>query len=171
MYKRMCCIALVLLCWASPAMAQQNDGELDQGNLLFLSSSSIAMPFLSSFTVASTAISWREDSLRDEIKRLKTIVRIQQFLEHNERQVQMSLALGGGSGLHEVVNLIDSRVPFSPALGKQLRKNRQALRLILKQPKGFDRAAGVYDVFHRVMKAHRKPLFVFQPTFKKEVKR
>lgn len=96
---------------------------------------------------------------------------IQQFLEHNERQVQMSLALGGGAGLQEVVNLIDSRVPFSPKLGKQLRKNRRALRLILKQPKGFDRAAGVYDVFHRVMKAHRKPIVLLPQMFKKEVQR
>ena len=141
---------LVMLCWASPAMAQRDAQSFEENPLGWIILISTA-PTSTTFGGASLAIKWRESDLEDEIKHLKTIVMIQQFLDHNERQVEMGLALGAGKGLRDLTALIDDNVTFTPSLGRHLRKNRRVLRAILQQKSTLDRAEKFYRAFYGVM--------------------
>lgn len=140
------CVMGVMSLSSLDAMAQQtNEEQTQQMGLLTMGTSVSAIPVLTSFVVATTAIELRESELRNNIKRLEGIVKVRLFLVRNQRQLDAAVALGAGATLCDLTQLVQPGVVCTSGLGKRIRRKRKALNAILRRPESFARAEAFYD--------------------------
>lgn len=137
-----------MILWSLSASAQDNQAL---GPLILSSSSTTSSPSTTTYSVGMYGAAERERQLKKNIKRLEGITRLQRHLEHNERQVQLALSLGGGDALKELVTVISPGAKLTKTGAKKMRRQHKTIRVIWRQKSTMARATALYDLLYPVL--------------------
>ncbi len=137
-------VALGLLCssaGAASAQTQQEDQAAAEG---LLSTTTIALiPVTTTYFVLMQQFEGRKQELQDRVKRLESIVLIEDYLDAHEDDVRLAFTLGAGEPLDDLMALM--RLGSDRAALTSTRARRPVWREILALTDRRDRATRLYD--------------------------
>ncbi len=138
------CAALALVCASqSVALAQSAD---DQAAETLLSTTTVALiPVTTSYFVLMWQFDSRKQELRDSVKRLESIVMIEDYLDAHEEDVRFAFTIGAGEPLDDLVALMGRRHEGGEVAWSARRARQPVWREILAIADRRERATRLYD--------------------------